>query len=97
MGPISTDFLLVKKIDNIFVDMKKRFLPRANQSNPCPIVPTLRRHCPQLSIVGAGHARDEEAKTKHCSQNIAGMARSYGVIVALTLRRENANSDAFQN
>jgi len=28
-----------------------------------------------------GHARDEEAKAKHCSQNIAGMARSYGVIV----------------
>jgi len=23
--------------------MKKRFLPRANQSNPSPIVPTLRR------------------------------------------------------
>ena len=22
--------------------------------------------------------RDEEAKTKHCSPNIAGMARSYG-------------------
>ena len=35
----------------------------------------------KLSIVGAGHARDEEAKAKHCSQNIAGMARSYGVIV----------------
>jgi len=51
------------------------------------LVPTLQRcvtrerHCPQLSLVGAGHARDEEAKAKHCSQNIAGMARSYGVIV----------------
>jgi hypothetical protein len=35
----------------------------------------------KLSVVGAGHARDEEAKTKHCSSNIAGMARSYVVIV----------------
>jgi len=35
---------------------------------------TLERHCPQLSIVGAGHARDEEVKAKYCSQNIAGMA-----------------------
>ena len=45
------------------------------------LVPKLQLQCPQLSIVGAGHARDEEAKAKHCSQNIAGMARSYGVIV----------------
>jgi len=35
----------------------------------------------KLSVVGAGHARDEEIKTKHCSPNIAGMARSYGGIV----------------
>jgi hypothetical protein len=35
----------------------------------------------KLSVVGAGHARDEEAKTKHCNSNIAGMARSYGIIV----------------
>ncbi len=57
------------------------------------LVPTLQRHCPQLSIVGAGHARDEEAKDKHCSQNIAGMAGSYGVIVlnlmAVTPERGN--------
>ena len=32
----------------------------------------------RLTPVGAGHARDEEAKAKHCSQNIADMARSYG-------------------
>jgi len=47
---------------------------------PLLILLILFTNCPQLSIVGAGHARDEEAKTKHCSQNIAGMARSYGVI-----------------
>ncbi|MEY3289600.1 MAG: hypothetical protein RLZZ419_1842 [Pseudomonadota bacterium] len=35
----------------------------------------------KLSIVGAGHARDEEAKTKYYNSNIAGMARSYGGIV----------------
>jgi hypothetical protein len=52
------------------------------------------RHCPQLSIVGAGHARDEEAKTKHCSQNIAGMARSYGVIVLNLMARPTENNVA---
>jgi len=46
----------------------------------------LQRHCPQLSIVGAGHARDEESKTKHCRPNIAGMARSYGVILVKPAR-----------
>jgi hypothetical protein len=34
-----------------------------------------------LSVVGAGHARDEDAKTKYYSPNIAGMARSYSVIL----------------
>jgi hypothetical protein len=45
------------------------------------LVPKLLLHCPQLSVVGAGHARDEEANTKYCNPNIAGMARSYGGIV----------------
>ena len=41
----------------------------------------------KLSIVGASHARDEEAKTKHCSQNIAGMAPL--LLWAVTLRPGN--------
>ncbi len=58
------------------------------------LVPKLRLHCPQLSVVGAGHARDEEANTKYCNPNIAGMARSYGGIVAVKLWLENQESEA---
>jgi hypothetical protein len=48
----------------------------------------------KLSVVGAGHARDEEAKIKHCSLNIVGMARSYGLIVLnlMAVRRNGATN-----
>jgi hypothetical protein len=45
--------------------------------------PTTKYVLIKLSLVGAGHARDEEeeAKTMHYNSNIASMARSYGGIV----------------